>query len=59
MTKKPRRTTRYVTVMEGEGPGTSRAIIATSDPETVRRVCEILRERMNIAASPLDVGAEA
>lgn len=40
------KTTRYIAVLEGEGPGTSRPIIATADPETVRRVIEIIRERM-------------
>ena len=39
-------TTRYIAVMEGEGPGTSRTILATADPDTVVAVVRIIQDRM-------------
>ena len=41
-----RRTTRYIAIMEGEGPGTSRPIVATADPDTVAAVVRIIQHRM-------------
>lgn len=40
------KTTRYVAVLEGEGSGTSRPIIATSDKATVDAVLELIRDRL-------------
>lgn len=40
-------TTRYVAVYEGEGPGTSRPVIATSDPATVAAITRIIVDRVN------------
>ena len=39
-------TRRYIAVLEGEGPGTSRTILATADPDTVTEVMRIIRERI-------------
>ena len=39
-------TTQYVAVLESEGPGTSRPVLATSDPATVEAVIKIIRNRM-------------
>lgn len=47
------RTRRYIAVLEGEGPGTSRPILATSDPDTVARVIRLLQERMGAEPSSL------
>lgn len=32
--------------MEGEGPGTSRPVLATSDPKTVAAIIRIIQERV-------------
>jgi hypothetical protein len=39
-------TRRYVAVLEGEGPGTSRPILATADPATVAAVIRLIQERL-------------
>ena len=41
------KTTRYVAIMEGEGPGTSRTVFATADPKAVAAVMQIVQERMS------------
>jgi len=61
--EKPARTMRYVAVLEGEGPGTSRPILATADPGTVDRVLAIIRERLGeevsqVAVNPHTDGGE-
>lgn len=48
-------TTRYIAVLEGEGPGTPRPILATADPEIVSRVIALIRERMTAASSSFEV----
>jgi len=44
-----RNTTRYVAILEGEGPGTSRPILATSDKDTVDAVLELIKRRLGEA----------
>lgn len=41
------RTTRYIAVLEGEGPGTSRTVLASADPEAVAAVMRVLGERLS------------
>lgn len=52
-----RKTTRYVAVLEGEGPGTSRPVIATSDQATVAAVLQLIQERLgkDVEAPPAGV----
>lgn len=47
------RTRRYIAILEGEGPGTSRPILATADPDTVAQVIQLLQERMSRALPSL------
>lgn len=46
------KTTRYVAVHEGEGPGTSRTILATADPDAVAAVVQLLQEHMSRTLHP-------
>lgn len=52
-------TRRYVAVLEGEGTGPSRPILATSDPATVEAVVQVIRDRIATAneAPPSPAGA--
>ncbi len=47
------KTTRFVAVLEGEGPGTSRPILATGDPECVEAVTRIIQARLGRSPSPV------
>lgn len=52
-------TVRYIAVMEGEHgkPGTSRAILIASDPETVKKVIRIIGEDVGWRSRPVPVDA--
>jgi hypothetical protein len=39
-------TKRFVAVLEADGPGTSRPIFATADPETVTEVMRVIRDHL-------------
>lgn len=47
-----RPTTRYVALLEGEGPGTSRPLLITGDKEVVESVTRILESRLMCRIEP-------